>query len=260
MVLFPVSFCCFLLSYRPQERYLKPMDISSGANDPVLNEYFKDATSVKTIIGFGSLMSKRSASLTFPNLTNFRVVRVPGMLRVFRQPASVFFERGIADLERKMVCSLSTEENAEAGFLGVAFDVSDVSPHDFLRREEEFDFKIAEFIEKDSGLTGCGLLCTSSSDNAFIHRWGNEVFTSRYLNYGVPTIWGFNEISGLKPCSVYMRHCYLAAQNLSPDVLASFLDETVLIDRTTTAREYLEANPWVLETAPPQSLVGRYSG
>jgi len=38
---------------------------------------------VVTIIGFGSLLSPRSAGTTFKNLQNFRVGRVDGWRRVF---------------------------------------------------------------------------------------------------------------------------------------------------------------------------------
>ena len=37
-------------------------------------------------------------------------------------------------------------------------------------------------------------------------------------------------------------------------------DETYLVDRETTIRQYVTANPDVLLTPPPQSLMDRYSG
>ena len=48
-----------------------------------------------TIIGFGSLLSERSARVTFPTLTDFRLARVPKYRRVFGHPASIFFQRQI---------------------------------------------------------------------------------------------------------------------------------------------------------------------
>ncbi|KAH8044938.1 hypothetical protein JL720_16882 [Aureococcus anophagefferens] len=54
-----------------------------------------------TILGFGSLLSEQSARLTFPDLDEFRLVRVRGYRRVFGHAASIFFERGIADAATK---------------------------------------------------------------------------------------------------------------------------------------------------------------
>ena len=48
-----------------------------------------------TILGFGSLLSEKSAQLTFPTLKNFRLGRVPNHRRVFAHPASIFFKRWV---------------------------------------------------------------------------------------------------------------------------------------------------------------------
>jgi hypothetical protein len=40
----------------------------------------------------------------------------------------------------------------------------------------------------------------------------------------------------------------------------SFLDETFLIDRETTIRQYVERHPEVVLQLPPADLVSRYSG
>ena len=55
----------------------------------------------RTILGFGSLLSEASSRTTFPDLTNFRLVRVRGWRRVFAHAAAIFFERGIADVTRR---------------------------------------------------------------------------------------------------------------------------------------------------------------
>ena len=48
-----------------------------------------------TILGFGSLLSEQSSRLTFPDLENFRLVRVPNYRRLMQHPASIFFQRGM---------------------------------------------------------------------------------------------------------------------------------------------------------------------
>ena len=83
------------------------------------------AATTTTILGFGSLLSERSSRVTFPDLTNFRLVRVQGYRRVFQHPASIFFSRGIADRDSGAFCSLSAEpcDEAAVGFVASAFEV-----------------------------------------------------------------------------------------------------------------------------------------
>ena len=52
----------------------------------------------------------------------------------------------------------------------------------------------------------------------------------------------------------------LAAEKLGPMCRDSFLDDTYLIDRTTTVREHLAANPAVMSTLPPAEFAERYGG
>ena len=47
-----------------------------------------------TVLGFGSLLSRRSALCTTPSLRHYQYVRVLGYQRRFKHPAAVFFERG----------------------------------------------------------------------------------------------------------------------------------------------------------------------
>ena len=246
-----------------------------------------------TIIGFGSLMSAASARSTFAKMHNFRIVRLRGFRRIFRHPAAVFFERGIADLEQKTMSSLCAErvdergddksagggggDESGVGFTAVAFDVkpADVDLHAFYLREEEFSLEFVPFSELpttksgancDANVNSCvsatGLMCLASSDEAFKQKWGEEVFDRKYRAHGLDTIWGWGENSGILPCSVYLRHCVLAVNKPEfPATLRdSFLDETWLADRKTTVRMYLNAHPEVMECEPPPSLASRYSG
>ncbi|KAH8098202.1 hypothetical protein JL720_1134 [Aureococcus anophagefferens] len=178
-----------------------------------------------TFLGFGSLLSEQSARLTFPDLDEFRLVRVRGYRRVFGHAASIFFERGIADAATKEFSSLSAEPCADASFVACAFEVD---------------------VDADA-------------DAAFVERWGRETYERKYLAH-VPTIWDWSRDSGLRPCACYLRHCVLAVTKAGPAALDSFLDDTYLVDRETTLRTYLGANPHVMDTRPPESLIGRYSG
>ena len=82
-------------------------------------------------------------------------------------------------------------------------------------------------------------------------------------HFGFTSIWeGWAPDSGLLPTPVYCRHCVLASQKptVPQEAADSFLDETLLCDRRTTLREYLDRSPHVMATEPPPELVGRYSG
>lgn len=112
----------------------------SRLKDATLTKYF-ESTSLQSnpaiVVGFGSLMSERSAKSTFPSLSNFKPVRVEGYRRVFSHPTAIFFERGIACLESKQMASLSIEKAPGHAFSGTAFNLSDMEdPMALLAREE----------------------------------------------------------------------------------------------------------------------------
>jgi hypothetical protein len=93
-----------------------------------------------------------------------------------------------------------------------------------------------------------------------------ERFNKHYTTYGIDTIWGYKNDAGIRPCRVYLRHCYLAAKSIGPICLKSFLDEIFLCDRRTTIRQYLEKNQnenynlIIQNTIPPPGFEERYSG
>mmetsp|Transcript_16111 Transcript_16111/g.25770 ORF Transcript_16111/g.25770 Transcript_16111/m.25770 type:complete len:195 (-) Transcript_16111:437-1021(-) len=118
-------------------------------------------TNWNTILGFGSLLSEKSAKGSFPSLRNFRLAKLRGWKRVFAHPAAIFFERGIARMESREIASLSIEpahtaahldnsndekrrlegEKKEGGFQFIValFEIpSSEMPH-FYEREEEFN-------------------------------------------------------------------------------------------------------------------------
>jgi hypothetical protein len=225
-----------------------------------------------TVLGFGSLLSVKSSRLTFPDLTDFSLARVPNYRRVFGHPTSIFFRRGIADLDSLQMSSLSVEyAEGNPGFVASVFKVPNndmmedgVPSLAFLEREEEFNIIEVPYISLD-GTSGeqlhtRGIICAGSTDEAYITRWGEDRFEKHFKQYGIDKIWGWEKDSGLRPCAIYLRHCYLAAKSMGKECFDSFLDETFLVDRATTIREYLDENPSVLEQLPPPELASRYSG
>lgn len=222
-----------------------------------------------TILGFGSLLSETSSRMTFPELTNFRLGRIPNYRRVFGHCTSLFFKRGIANLETKEMASLSAEpDEGNPGFICTIFEVDNadmmqdgVPSQAFLEREEEYNILPAvPFVDLTTGQTSTGILCARGSDKEFNERWGKDYFEKEYGQYGIPTIWNWDEASGLRPCATYLRHCTLAAEKMGEECNNSFLDETFLVDRKTPLRKYLKENPHVMLAVPPPELLIRYGG
>ncbi|KAL7566995.1 hypothetical protein ACA910_019922 [Epithemia clementina (nom. ined.)] len=169
--------------------------------------------------------------------------------------------------------SLSVEYISEEypGFVAAIFEVPNdnkilmqdgkmVPSRAFLEREEEFDIVSVPYVEWDGTRAENAIICTMSTDETYFERWGKEHFQKQFQKYGIETIWKWPKDSGLRPCALYLRHCYLAAKSMGEDCFNSFLDETFLIDRTTTIREYLSNNPHVLETKVPTGLSERWGG
>lgn len=143
------------------------------------------------IVGFGSLLSEASARSTFGDgVRNFRLATVLDYRRVFAHPASIFFQRGIADLETKEIASLSTEPAPGCKFLVSVFDIPEELLPDFYEREEEFKIISATFQELDGSARGEALMCTRWSDDEYIAKRGQGTFDTKYKAYGLNTIWG----------------------------------------------------------------------
>ncbi|KUF96797.1 hypothetical protein AM588_10008542 [Phytophthora nicotianae] len=103
------------------------------------------------IVGFGSLLSEASARSTFGDgVHNFRLATVLDYRRVFAHPASIFFQRGIANLETKV-------QLINYHFAVDPMDVFDIPEEllpDFYEREEEFKIISAKFQELDGSAGG----------------------------------------------------------------------------------------------------------
>lgn len=187
--------------------------------------------------------------------------------------------------------SLSVEHCEGKGFVCSVFEVPNdglsnalstggegwIPSRAFLEREEEFDIVMVPYEELDTRDEDneqvpsssfqnnarnppMGIICRRSTDEAYLSRWGHHHFQKQYKQYGINTIWGWDKDSNLKPCPVYLRHCVLASQNCGKECHDSFLDETFLVDRKTTIREYLNLYPELMNLEPPKDLKHRYGG
>uniref|UniRef100_A0A2N9H8I2 Uncharacterized protein n=1 Tax=Fagus sylvatica TaxID=28930 RepID=A0A2N9H8I2_FAGSY len=214
-----------------------------------------------SICGFGSLLSERSARSTFPDLINFRVARLNGFRRVFAHAAPIFFERGIAKPETKEISSLSVEPCEGETLVVTVFEIKKSEIPAFIKRELEFRF-LAVLPETLDGkaFDNPAVLCARYSDEEFFQircKGSKETYFQHYGRYNIDKIWR----DDILPCRVYLRHCVLAAKNLSEAAYNNFLDHTFLADRKTTIREYLATTgSGIMEEDPPESLKTRYGG
>jgi hypothetical protein len=223
-----------------------------------------------TIAGFGSLLSERSACSTFPDLKNFRLGKVVGYRRVFAHTCSIFFERGIARPETGEVSSLSVEEHGGSEIYVTLFEI-EATPEaisSFVEREHEFRFMAVrpyaishenedEIEAVTADVRQTAVICARNSDQAYKQtRCPPDEWERRYGRHGLSSIWRDDVL----PCRVYLRHCVLAAKAHGTRVEKNFLDRTVLADRQTSLRSWLEINPDIMTELPPPSLVERYSG
>jgi hypothetical protein len=212
-----------------------------------------------TIVGYGSLLSPTSARLTFPQLREFRLVRLHGFRRVFGHPNTFLLRSRHVARDDLRCSSLSIEPCPGASLVAAAFtvDMSECQWRAFCEREEEY--KIARLpLHAASSRTqvdtpvGEGIACIHSTDA--------ELAPGLLEDLALPTLWHWAPDSGLRPATVYLRHCLLAARAMGCE--DSFLDETWLVDRKTSLREYIAQTgvDSVLNCHVPPALQSRYGG
>jgi len=218
-----------------------PFSLDLPPDAPTLSPAIK-AAGLVTIVGFGSLLSRRSAGATFPHLRNFRPGLLRGHRRVFAHVAAIFVERGIANVETKEMSSLSVEPCADATDLVVClFEIPLSDLPAFYQREQEFRWAFVPAYGLDGQLDrdavdGQALACLAYSDEEYKRvRLGgsSEAFEQAYGRFGLTRVWR----DDILPCPVYLRHVVLAA--------ASFDRETGSIDRGEAARR----EEWSIEEA-----------
>ena len=235
-----------------------------------------------TILAYGSLLSEQSARVTFPHLTNFRLVRVRNLRRVFAHPHMFLIGRGIVDPSDPSLrlASLSAEEvasrtskctspaeEAPAGFVVAAFDVTldDVQREAFVERERAYRIETISYYDLDSDdmalPKGRGAICLAGRSDEDLPSILDPVV--KKLKSVGRSVWHWRHDSGLLPADIYLRHCLLAVKKAGPIAEKSFLEETFLADRVTTVAEYLARDgneARIMRARPPQELMKRFNG
>ena len=218
-----------------------------------------------TILAYGALLSESSSRLTFPALSNFRLVRVSGWRRLFGMSHLFLASQGVADPSRTLrLAALSVEPAEGSSFIAAAYEVEldDAQRASFLEREKGYEITRAPFRELrtadgvagSDGTAGRGVICSASSDD--------KLPTELSVPASLPHVWDWGRESGLLPADVYLRHCLLAIGKIGGAAEHSFLHDTLLVDRTTTLASYLEGGVLeeVMAVQPPERMVARFGG
>lgn len=145
-----------------------------------------------SVVGFGSLLSERSARSTFPDLQNFRIARLLGWRRIFAHACDIFLERGIARLDTKEMSSLSVEPLTESEILVTMFEIQHTqqSIQAFIQREHEFKFVAVQPQTLQGGVDRFGVVCARNTDEEYkAVRCPPEEWQRRYGKHGIDKIW-----------------------------------------------------------------------
>lgn len=196
-----------------------------------------------TVFGFGSLLSKRSAQESIPNLQKFRLVTLPGYRRIFNKVGVVFFERyQVAQADRE-IASCATRFDGVTSLDCAAFECSEADFLTLYEREHRYRWIEVEAIE-DNGERVNGRICTECSDD---HYRLNKCITDTEYHRRVGqhydgNIWR----DDILPFPTYLRHCLNAVREQGETVYQRFLHTSYLADNRTSIAQYLLERPDIM--------------
>ncbi len=188
------------------------------------------------VVGYGSLLSEASARRTAPSLARFRLVRVPGYVRIFNKVSPAWMARHEVRDERQ-VAVLAARERAGASFLGTAFAVDEDDFLSLFEREHHYRWVEVACVEEDGSAT-TGRLCAEWTDAEYrLNRCVTEAeYERRVGRFYEGALWRDDVL----PCPPYLEACLEAARSLGPRVYDDFCRTSFLADGRTTIEAWLE--------------------
>jgi hypothetical protein len=201
------------------------------------------------IIGLGSLMSQKSASLTCPSVENFQLVTVKGHKRVFNKTNSPAILKGRAPRDdKKYACLSVVPDHMSKDMIVSCFSIDQKDWKSFVDREFEYDLRTLDFIHpqtnrEESAVAcfgdfksdmDCEELCRQDSDPVRYQKWSD--FKEKYNG----PMWR----EDLLPEDSYLSDCLRVTQKLGDDIYNNFIDTTYLGDGRTTIRDYMDNDGW----------------
>ncbi|MDO6513073.1 gamma-glutamylcyclotransferase [Neptuniibacter sp. 2_MG-2023] len=195
---------------------------------------------MKSIIGYGSLLSEGSARETVPSLENFRIVEVSGYKRVFNKVGVVFFSRHNATADSQEIACCSTLEARDSTIICSQFECSDDAYHALYEREHRYDWLEVDTFHPEEGVSR-GFMCTTNTDTAYRQTKcaSEQEYYERVGQYYSGQLWR----NDILPFPRYLAFCLQAAEGQGAEVLDNFLDSSFLADGNTSIRAYLKEAP-----------------
>lgn len=199
-----------------------------------------------SVIGYGSLLSERSARETVPDLQNFRLVSVPGYCRIFNKVGVVFFSRhGALSTSLEIASCATRRSSANDAMLCTQFECTEQAFEALYEREHRFEWIEVETCDQKGqrgvGMMGRGMMCTESSDAYYRQQKcaDQTEYQQRVGQFYSGVLWR----DDILPFPRYLAFCLQAAQSQGPEVLDSFLDDSFLADGITPIRQYIATHP-----------------
>ncbi len=192
------------------------------------------------IVGYGSLLLEESARKSVPNLTGFRLVRVPNYIRIFNKVGIVFHTRRQIDPAdvRRASCASRWREGAE--IICSTFECPADEWPELFEREHRFRWIEVEFVEAD-GSIGKGQMCTEWSDAGYraTRIKDDQDYFERVGQHYSGKLWR----DDILPFPEYLQLCLDAAGSHGPELIDHFLQSSFLADGVTTVEHYLKTHP-----------------
>jgi len=196
-----------------------------------------------SVVGYGSLLSERSARETVPNLSNYRLVKVPGYRRVFDKVGIVFISRHGFSPDSLELASCSTEAAVGVEMIAAQFECDESDFLQLYEREHRYRWIEVETRHLDTDTPSSGRMCTGYSDNDYrLNKCVTEAeYQRRVGQYYTGPLWR----SDILPNPRYLAFCLQAAATQGERVLQNFLDTSFTADGRSL-RCYLNENPGLI--------------
>ncbi|MBY4676354.1 gamma-glutamylcyclotransferase [Marinobacterium arenosum] len=193
-----------------------------------------------SVVGYGSLLSERSARETVPGLINYRLVEVPGHRRIFNKVGVVFFSRHGASADSLEIASCSTEPSPGSAMICAQFELDEVDFAALYEREHRYRWIEVETHDRH-GHVRTGRMCTGYNDRDYrLNKCITpQEYQQRVGQYYGGALWR----DDILPFPRYLAFCLQAAAENGADVLGNFLDTSFLADGITSIRQYVSQHP-----------------
>ena len=203
------------------------------------------------VIGYGSLLSLRSARESAPDLRDFRLVTVRNYKRLFNKVSPRWYRRSPdrSDVHAAgfRVASCSARPAPGIALTCTAFSVTEADFLHLFEREHHYRWVSTPCVEADGSET-TGRMCAEWTDAEYRReRCATDAeYHERVGRYYEGPIWR----DDILPFPPYLSECLDGARARGPAVYENFCDTSFLADATTTIAEYIRTDPGAL---PPEA-------